>query len=190
MLMLRETGVESEIKTFPCCCRFYTEGSSKRAVGKVQLRVMTKIISRELIAYLLEHLGGRLISGISPPEVLEVIMKIEVRDARETARRILRIASAVFRYGIATGRCAQDPTVALQGALRPPKSVKHRATLTARDLPKFLRDLAQYQGTAHWSRRFVARRPQIWPTPWRDGALWIGESSHSTPPVGVSSVRR
>jgi integrase len=99
-----------------------------------------------LETYLLEHLGSRPISSISPPEMLEVIRKIEVRDARETARRILRIASAVFRYGIATGRCTQDPTASLKGALRPPKKVKHRATLTDRDLPKFLRTLAQYQG--------------------------------------------
>jgi integrase len=78
--------------------------------------------------------------------VLEVIRKIEIRDARETARRILRIASAVFRYGIATGRCTLDPTVSLKGALRPPKAVKHRVTLTTRDLPKFLQALASYQG--------------------------------------------
>jgi len=99
-----------------------------------------------LETYLLDELGTRAISSISPPDVLEVIRKIEIRDARETARRIRRIASAVFRYGIATGRCTLDPTVSLKGALRPPKAVRHRATLTARDLPKFLHALALYQG--------------------------------------------
>lgn len=103
-------------------------------------------LKNRLESYLLEHVGGRAISGISPPEVLDIIRKIEVRDARETARRILRIASAVFQYGIATGRCTQDPTVALKGALRPPKAVRHRAALTAKDLPKFLKALALYQG--------------------------------------------
>lgn len=103
-------------------------------------------LKNRLETYLLEHLGARPISSISPPEVLEVIRKIEVRDARETARRILRIAGAVFRYGIATGRCTQDPTVALRGALKPPKVVKHRPTLTAKELPKFLKALALYQG--------------------------------------------
>ena len=105
--------------------------------GRLKVRLET---------YLLEHLGSRPISSITPPDVLEVIRRIEIRDARETARRILRIASAVFRYGIATGQCAQDPTVALKGALRPPKSVKHRATLAANDLPNFLRVLGHYQG--------------------------------------------
>lgn len=103
-------------------------------------------LKNRLETYLLEHLGSRPISGISPPDVLGIIRKIEMRDARETARRILRIASAVFRYGIATGQCVQDPTVALKGALKPPKAVKHRATLTAKDLPRFLNALAFYQG--------------------------------------------
>jgi integrase len=103
-------------------------------------------LKNRLETYLLDDLGTRAISSISPPDVLEVIRKIEIRDARETARRILRIASAVFRYGIATGRCTLDPTASLRGALRPPKAVRHRATLTARDLPKFLHALALYQG--------------------------------------------
>jgi integrase len=103
-------------------------------------------LKNRLETYLLEHLGSHPISGISPPQVLEVIRKIELKDARETARRILRIASAVFRYGVATGQCAQDPTIALKGALRPAKAVKHRATLTAKDLPKFLTTLSLYQG--------------------------------------------
>jgi integrase len=95
---------------------------------------------------LLAHLGNRAIAGILPQDVLEVVRKTEARDVRETARRILRIASAVFRYGVATGKCAQDPTAALKGALKSRKAVKHRATLSARDLPKFLRTLEQYQG--------------------------------------------
>ena len=62
---------------------------------------------------LLAHLGLRPISGISSHDVLEAIRKTEARDVRETARRILRIASAVFRYGVAIGQCTQDPTAAL-----------------------------------------------------------------------------
>lgn len=103
-------------------------------------------LKNRLEIYLLERLGGRPISAISPPEILEIIRKIELRDARETARRILRIAGAVFRYAVATGRCAQDPTIALKGALRPPRAVKHRAMLSAKDLPKFLHLLSSYQG--------------------------------------------
>jgi integrase len=95
---------------------------------------------------LLAYLGTHPVAAISPQDVLEVIRKTEARDVRETARRILRIASAIFRYGVATGQCAQDPTVALKGALKSPRAVKHRATLSARELPKFLRTLEAYQG--------------------------------------------
>ncbi|HEU0162074.1 MAG TPA: site-specific integrase [Rhizomicrobium sp.] len=103
-------------------------------------------LEQRLETGLLDHIGDRPLQGISPVEVLEVVRKIELRDARETARRVLRIASAVFRYGIATGRCARDPTSDLRGALKPTKAVRHRAALSARDLPKFLRNLDAYQG--------------------------------------------
>jgi integrase len=95
---------------------------------------------------LLAHLGTRPVAAISPQDVLEAIRKTEARDVRETARRILRIASAVFRYGIATGQCVQDPTVVLKGALKSPRAVKHRAMLSVRELPKFLNALERYQG--------------------------------------------
>ncbi len=103
-------------------------------------------LKQRLEVGLLEHIGSRPLHTISPPELLEVVRKIELRDARETARRVLRIAGAVFRYGIATGRCTRDPTSDLRGALKPARAVKHRATLSARDLPKFLRNLELYQG--------------------------------------------
>jgi hypothetical protein len=51
---------------------------------------------------LLAHLGACPIADISPQDVLEAIRRTEARDVRETARRILRISSAVFRYGVAT----------------------------------------------------------------------------------------
>lgn len=105
-----------------------------------------KRLKNRLETGLLDHIGKRPIQGISPVEVLEAVRKIELRDARETARRVLRIASAVFRYGIATGRCARDPTSDLRGALKPTRAVKHRAALTARELPTFLRNLRAYQG--------------------------------------------
>jgi integrase len=95
---------------------------------------------------LLKKLGTRPLAAISSADVLEVIRMVEARDARETARRILRIASAVFRYGIATGRCSRDPTVDLKGALRPAKAVRHRAFIAERELPRFLRCLDSYQG--------------------------------------------
>ena len=73
--------------------------------------------------------GSRPIAAIEPPELLRVYQRIEKRGALETAHRIHQIASRIFRYGVATGRCTRDPTSDLRGALPPTRSV-HFATIT------------------------------------------------------------
>jgi integrase len=95
---------------------------------------------------LLRYLGDRPIAAIEPLEVLDVIRRIERRDAIEMARRIMQMASAIFRYGVATSRCTRDPTADLRGALKPAPPPKHRAALRRDDLPEFLRGLEAYDG--------------------------------------------
>jgi integrase len=101
-----------------------------------------------LDADLLPELGMRPISAIEPIEVLDAIRKVEKRDAIEMARRIMQMASAIFRYGVATSRCMRDPTADLRGALKPPKAVEGRSALPSGELPKFLRAFAVYDGEA------------------------------------------
>jgi integrase len=95
---------------------------------------------------LLDVLGSRPISEVGPLDVLQAVRDIEKRDALETARRVLRIAGAVFRYGVATGQCHRDPTTDLKGALKPTRPVRHRASLSAKELPAFLKALNAYDG--------------------------------------------
>ena len=56
---------------------------------------------------------------ITPPMVLAVLRKIEARPAIETARRVRQRVSAVFVFGIASGRCDNDPAAIVKGALAP-----------------------------------------------------------------------
>ncbi|MBA9900925.1 tyrosine-type recombinase/integrase [Burkholderia cepacia] len=63
-------------------------------------------------------IGARPISGLTPPEVLDVLLRVEKRGALETAYRLRGIIGQVIRYGVATGRVARDITVDLRGALR------------------------------------------------------------------------
>jgi integrase len=95
---------------------------------------------------LLPKLGSRPIADIEPIEVLEVIRSIERRDALEVARRAMQMASAIFRYGVATSRCARDPTVDLRGALKAPRPTEHQSSISAKELPEFLRRLGAYSG--------------------------------------------
>ena len=97
---------------------------------------------------LLSEMGDWMIAEIEPSDVLSTIRKIEQRGAVESAKRILNMASSVFRYGVATGRCHRDPTSDIRGALRPPLPPKHRKALPAREIPKFMKALEKYDGEA------------------------------------------
>ena len=91
------------------------------------------------------YLGHRAIADIEPPDVLEVIRKIESRDALDVASRVLQRCSSVFRYAVQTGRAQVNPASELAGALKTRK-VQHRAAITRAELPALLRDVSAYQG--------------------------------------------
>ena len=96
---------------------------------------------------LLPWVGSRPIDAIEPPELLRIFRRVENRGALETAHRIQQIASRVFRYGVATGRCNRDPTVDLKGAL-PPNQSRHFATITnPNEIGGLLRAIDGYQGS-------------------------------------------
>jgi len=107
----------------------------------------TKTLGR-LEKDLLPWVGSRPITSIEPPELLRVLRRVESRGALETAHRIHQIASRVFRYGVATGRCLRDPTTDLRGAL-PPTQSTHFATITdPKDVGGLLRAIDGFQGSA------------------------------------------
>ncbi len=66
------------------------------------------------------QLGEKEIAAIRPPEVLQVLRKIEARGRYETARRLRSTMGVVFRSAIASGRAETDPTTSLQGLLATP----------------------------------------------------------------------
>ncbi|WKD48894.1 tyrosine-type recombinase/integrase [Microbulbifer spongiae] len=91
-------------------------------------------------------LGKRPISEISPPEVLRCLRRIESRKTLETAHRVKRVASQVFRFAVATGRADRDPTTDLTGALTPTKK-KHLAAITdPTEVGRLLTAIDEYQG--------------------------------------------
>lgn len=71
-------------------------------------------------------LGAKRAQDITAPLLLECLRRIEARGALDTAHRTLQNCSQVFRYAIATGRAARDPSPDLRGAL-PPVRQKHFA---------------------------------------------------------------
>ena len=95
---------------------------------------------------LIAPFGDRPIRDIQPLEVLSALRAIEKRGAIEMAKRIKQMASAIFCYAVATERCDSDPTASLKGVLRPPNPPKHRAALSASELPEFMLALEGYDG--------------------------------------------
>lgn len=103
----------------------------------------TTDVRRRLERNLFPELGPRPIAEITAPELLSAVRKIEDRGAHDLAHRVLQVASQVFRYGVATGRCERDPGPDLRGALTPHKA-KSQAAVKPDELPALLRALYDY----------------------------------------------
>ncbi len=71
-----------------------------------------RVIENDLMPWL-KH---RPINEIKAPELLDVLRRIETRTV-EMSHRALQASGQIFRYGVATGRCEQDITQSLKGAL-------------------------------------------------------------------------
>ncbi len=100
--------------------------------------------------YLLSQLPSAVrrmpISEILPADMLAGVRQIEAKGNLESARRTLQLASAVFRYGVATARVTSDPTRDLRGALTAPTVAHYGAITDARQVGALLRALDGYQG--------------------------------------------
>ena len=105
-------------------------------------------LKARLDADLIPYLGRRPIAEIEPVELLSTIRSIEGRGAPEMARRVLQMASAIFRYGVALGVCPRDPAADLRGALKSAPPAKRRSAILPKDLSQFMQDLAVYNGAA------------------------------------------
>ena len=91
-------------------------------------------------------IGTRPISDIKAPELLNVIRRIESRNAIETAHRALQNCGQVFRYAIATGRAERDITYDLRGALQPVKSRHHASITDPKAIGALIRAISGYEG--------------------------------------------
>ena len=92
-------------------------------------------------------IGGKPVGDLAPPDVLDVLRRVEKRGALETAHRLRANISQACRYAVATGRAQRDVTADLRGAL-PPVQVEHMAALTdPKQVAELLRAIDGYQGT-------------------------------------------
>ncbi|MDQ3730746.1 MAG: integrase arm-type DNA-binding domain-containing protein, partial [Pseudomonadota bacterium] len=102
-------------------------------------------VLRSLESEVFPIIGAKPIHEISAPVILEVVQRIEKRNALDTASRVLQRVSSIYRYAISTGRTTYNPAGDLVGALKTRK-VQHRAALMRPELPEFLARLQAYDG--------------------------------------------
>lgn len=90
-------------------------------------------------------LGSKLMNEITPPDVLEMVRKIESRGALDISRRAKQGVGQIFQFAIACGLAASDPTAHLRGALKPSPRVKHMSRIPLNEVPALLDKLHAYQ---------------------------------------------
>lgn len=99
-----------------------------------------------LLTFANKDLGKRPIADISAAEILATLRKVEKRGRLETAKRLRSVIGQVFRYAIAAGKVADDPTIALRGALAAPQPKSRAAITDAKGLGGLLRAIDAYDG--------------------------------------------
>jgi integrase len=90
-------------------------------------------------------IGAKPIGEITAPVIVDVVGRVEKRNALDVAARVLQRVNAVYRYAIQTGRTTYNPAADLAGSLETRKVI-HRAALSRAELPEFLSKLQVYDG--------------------------------------------
>lgn len=103
--------------------------------------------SRNINNDLIPWIGKRPIAEVTPPELLEVLRKVEARGAIESAKRVKVTASGVWGLAIATGRAERDVTLDIAKAMKPSIKTNLPALVNPAEVGALLRSMYAYTGT-------------------------------------------
>jgi integrase len=98
-----------------------------------------------LLGLLYAGIGGRPITNIDAPDLLEVLRRVEAAGNHETTKRLRATASAIFRFGVAIRSCKRDPAADLRGALTNRQAQPRSAIVEPAAVGKLLRDIDRYR---------------------------------------------
>jgi integrase len=91
-------------------------------------------------------IGTLPLRDVSAPVLLDTLRRVEARGATQLVRDLREFAGQVFKYGIHTGKCDNNPARDLTGAFKA-HTVRHAAAvLTPAKAGELLRAIAAYQG--------------------------------------------
>lgn len=117
-------------------------GSKKATWSEGYAKEVLNCMEKDIFPFI----GQRPIEQIEPLELLTVLQKIEKRGALEQTSKIRRRCGEVLCYAVATGRAKYNFAPDLAIALNKPQK-QHFPFLTESELPAFVSDLENYQGS-------------------------------------------
>lgn len=138
---LRPGAAAADPDCFEAVAREWLEVNKARWVPAHQARVLSRLVDD-----VFPEIGRMKIDEIEPADVLAMLRKVEGRGAIEMAKRIRQSVGAVFRYGIALGKCRRDPAADIRDALKAAPRTQHHATLKSTELVDFYGRLMAYDG--------------------------------------------
>jgi len=121
-------------------------------------------IIRRLERDIFPWIGKHPIKTLKPAHLLACLKRIEARGNLETARRAYQNVCRVFRFAIASRRCAHDPCAALQGTLLRSKAKRQASITDPLQFGELLRAIDAYSGS-HAVRTALALAPLVFVRP-------------------------
>lgn len=131
---------------------------------------------------LIPGIGSRPVAGITRPDLVELVRKVEARGTLNAAGKIRQWLHQIFRYGLARGVVETNPATDLDVVAAPAKATRHHPHAPFAELPDLLERLeaTRLHTLTRWAIRLLiltAVRPgELRAAPWAefdlDAATW------------------
>ena len=104
-----------------------------------------KNILRSLEDDVFPYIGAKDISQVTRHDIIDILTRVEERNALYVAKRISKRCEDIFDYGIIKGVCEDNPALGSSKYIKLPKATP-RPHLKESEIPEFLNKLSNYHG--------------------------------------------
>jgi len=126
----------------------YSENATLRKVAEEWFEVKKSEVTadyaddiwRSLELHVFNRLGETPVSQISAQTVIDVLRPVEKTGRLETVKRVIQRLNEIMNYAVIKKLIIGNPIAAIKSAFKKPKK-QHLPTITAKELPDFLRKL-------------------------------------------------
>ncbi|MEI2676758.1 MAG: integrase arm-type DNA-binding domain-containing protein [Burkholderiaceae bacterium] len=133
----------SSVNTFEAIAReLHTAKSTPDGWSETHAAQWLRTLQNDVFPWI----GALPLLEVSAPVLLHTLRRVEARGTVRTAHDLREYCGQVFRYGIATGKCKQNPAADLRGALRPFVEQHMAAVLEPAQAGELLRAIQVYAG--------------------------------------------